>query len=77
MHEVGKRAAELAGVGTVLEALAAHHSEVNGPGRLAPVMRLLVRLPPAVFGLILGREWFVDAATTPVTEPATGIFSSH
>jgi hypothetical protein len=35
-----------------------------------------VRLPVVVFGLLLGREWFVDAATTPVAKPATGIFSS-
>jgi LmbE family N-acetylglucosaminyl deacetylase len=130
VHQVGKRAAELAGVDTVLEAtvprevverlvrltralrlplplgddpdalcaayspgaaithrvdvrrfarqkqaaLAAHRSVVNGRGRLALVMRVLVRLPVAVFGLLLGREWFVDAAATPVTKPATGIF---
>ncbi|MCG5217981.1 PIG-L family deacetylase [Streptosporangium soli] len=118
VHEVGRRAAVLAGVGTVLEAtmprdvvvrlvrliralripfryddealgaayspasaithrvnvrrfarqkqaaLAAHRSEVNGRGRLASVMRLLVRLPVPVFGLFLGREWFVNPATT-------------
>ncbi|MEV6907069.1 PIG-L family deacetylase [Amycolatopsis sp. NPDC051071] len=58
-------------------ALAAHHSEVNGRGRLAPVMRLLVRLPVPVFGLLLGHEWFVDPARTPVTKPATGILSHN
>lgn len=42
-------------------ALAAHRSEVTGSGRLAPVMRLLVALPPWAFGLILGREWFRQA----------------
>lgn len=131
VHEVGKRAAELAGVERVLEAtmprdvverlvrlirtlripfrydtdtlrttyspgsaithrvnvrrfarqkqaaLAAHHSEVYGRGRPAPVMRLLVRLPAPAFGLLLGREWFVDPATTPVATPATGILSHH
>jgi LmbE family N-acetylglucosaminyl deacetylase len=115
VHEVGKRAAELAGVERVLEAtmprdfvvrmthvirslripfrydidelrkaysassaithrvnvrrfarqkqraLAAHHSQVTGTGRLSAVMRLLVRLPVPVFGLLLGREWFVDS----------------
>lgn len=113
VHEVGKRAAELAGVERVLEAtlprdlaerwvrviralripfrhdpdlsaafspasaithridvrgfarqkqaaLAAHSSQVNGSGRLSAVMRLLVRLPAPVFGLLLGREWFVE-----------------
>ncbi|WP_329256997.1 PIG-L family deacetylase [Actinoallomurus sp. NBC_01490] len=127
VHEVGKRAAELTGVGTVLEAtmprdkvehlvrlirglripfrydiealrtayspssaithrinvrrfarqkqaaLAAHRSEINGRGRAAPVMRALVRLPTPVFGLLLGREWFVDPVRTPVTKPATSI----
>ncbi|MCH6161171.1 PIG-L deacetylase family protein [Streptomyces marispadix] len=43
-------------------ALAEHHSEVaKGAGRLAPAMRLLVRLPVPLFGLVLGREWFVEA----------------
>ncbi|SEG33971.1 hypothetical protein SAMN02982929_01761 [Saccharopolyspora kobensis] len=56
-------------------ALAAHRSEVYGGGRVAPVMRVLVRLPAAVFGLLLGREWFVDPARTPVAKPATSIAS--
>lgn len=118
VHEVGKRAARLAGVSHVLEAtlprdvvdrfvrlirllripfrfdaealralyspgeaithridvrrfarqkqaaLAAHRSEVTGRGRLAPVMRVLVRLPVPLFGLLLGREWYVDAAAS-------------
>ncbi|QPP07994.1 PIG-L family deacetylase [Streptomyces bathyalis] len=42
-------------------ALAAHRSEVQGTGRIAPAMRALVRLPAPVFGLLLGREWFVEA----------------
>ncbi|MEJ3653765.1 PIG-L family deacetylase [Actinomycetes bacterium KLBMP 9759] len=107
VHEVGRRAAALAGVRRVLEAtvprdrmvritrllrlrydleqvfsprseithtidvrrfarqkqraLAAHASVVGGTGRLAPVMRLLVRLPVPVFALLMGREWFVEA----------------
>jgi LmbE family N-acetylglucosaminyl deacetylase len=127
VHEVGRRAAELAGVATVLEAtmprdvverlvrviralripfrydaeslrtaygpavaithridvrrfarqkqaaLAAHRSQVVGRGRSASVMRLLVRLPVPVFALLLGREWFVDPARTPVARPATTI----
>ena len=120
VHQVGKRAAELAGVATVLEAtpprelvgrlvrlarvlrlplpldptalgaiyrpgaaithrinvrrfarqkqaaLACHRSVVQGRGGLAPVMRVLIRLPAWVFGLLLGREWFVAAATVPI-----------
>ncbi|GAA3258163.1 PIG-L deacetylase family protein [Nonomuraea helvata] len=115
VHEVGRRAAELAGVPRVLEAtiprdvvvrmvrlvrllripfryddrvlanayspsaaithridvrryagqkqraLAAHRSQVTGNGRMAPVMRALVRLPAPVFGLLLGREWYVES----------------
>jgi len=130
VHAVGKRAAELAGVGTVLEAtlprevverlarlasalriplpfstdalcaayspgsaithridvrrfarqkqaaLAAHRSVVNGGSRLALVMRVLVRLPVAVFGLLLGREWFVEATMIPTTKPTTSVFPS-
>ncbi|KIZ17724.1 PIG-L deacetylase family protein [Streptomyces natalensis] len=41
-------------------ALAAHRSQVAGTGRLAPVLRALVRLPVPVFGLLLGREWFTE-----------------
>ncbi|MEU9113930.1 PIG-L family deacetylase [Streptomyces sp. NPDC048483] len=41
-------------------ALAAHRSQVAGTGRLAAVMRALVRLPVPVFGLLLGREWFAE-----------------
>jgi LmbE family N-acetylglucosaminyl deacetylase len=115
VHEVGKRAAELAGVSCMLEAtipraavdrflrllllripfrfdtgalrtvyspraavthsvdvrrfarqkqaaLAAHRSQWTGHGRLARVLRVLVRLPLPVFGLLLGREWYVGAA---------------
>jgi LmbE family N-acetylglucosaminyl deacetylase len=43
------------------EALAAHRSQIDGPGRAAPVMRILTRLPAPVFGLLMGREWFAEA----------------
>nr|UYF26241.1 PIG-L family deacetylase [Nocardiopsis sp. CMB-M0232] len=43
-------------------ALAAHRSQVSGTGRSAAVFRVLVRLPAPLFGLVFGREWFVDAA---------------
>lgn len=43
-------------------ALAEHRSQVEGKGRLSPVMRVLVRLPAPVFGLLLGREWFAERA---------------
>jgi LmbE family N-acetylglucosaminyl deacetylase len=43
-------------------ALAAHRSQVHGGGRLAPLLRLLLRLPAPAFGLILGYEWFTDAS---------------
>ncbi|MBT2214099.1 PIG-L deacetylase family protein [Actinomadura sp. NEAU-AAG7] len=41
-------------------ALAAHRSEVRGDGRTAAVMRVLVRLPTPLFGLLLGREWYIE-----------------
>jgi LmbE family N-acetylglucosaminyl deacetylase len=49
-------------------ALAAHRSVVQGSGRFARLMRLLVALPAPVFGILLGREWFVEAGPA-----ATGI----
>lgn len=45
-------------------ALACHRSQVYGAGR-PPLLRLLVSLPSPIFGLLLGREWFVDP-TAPV-----------
>ncbi|WP_258396365.1 hypothetical protein [Streptomyces sp. Amel2xB2] len=45
-------------------ALAAHRSEVaDGTGRIAPAMRALVRMPAPLFGLLTGREWFVEVRT--------------
>jgi LmbE family N-acetylglucosaminyl deacetylase len=43
-------------------ALAAHKSQVHGRSGAAHVFRALVRLPTPIFGLLLGREWFVDAS---------------
>ncbi|AUA10638.1 PIG-L family deacetylase [Streptomyces sp. SID8382] len=43
-------------------AVAAHHSQVNGAGRMNPVMRRMLRLPTPLFGLLLGREWYIDAS---------------
>jgi LmbE family N-acetylglucosaminyl deacetylase len=40
-------------------ALAAHRSQL-GRGRAGRVFRLLVALPVPVYGLICGREWFVE-----------------
>ncbi|MFF7355685.1 PIG-L deacetylase family protein [Streptomyces filipinensis] len=127
VHQVGRRAAELAGVPRVLEAtmprdvverlvrlvrllripfrydpdlvrtsytarasithtvdvrrfaarkraaLAAHRSQL-GTGRLAPVMRVLVRLPAPVFGWLLGREWFVEARAATGSDAVAGLF---
>lgn len=41
-------------------ALACHVSQVRGRGRASLPMRILVGLPTPLFGLLLGREWFVD-----------------
>jgi len=56
-------------------ALAAHRSEVaQGAGRFAHVMRMLVRLPVPLFGLLMGREWFVEAGAGAVSKVAVDIF---
>jgi LmbE family N-acetylglucosaminyl deacetylase len=55
-------------------ALAAHRTQVTGKGRLAPVLRVLVRLPVPLFGLLLGREWFIDASEMPNARKTVGIF---
>jgi LmbE family N-acetylglucosaminyl deacetylase len=44
-------------------ALACHRSQVYGRGRAARPLRLLVGLPSPIFGLLFGREWFVDPHT--------------
>ena len=56
-------------------ALAAHSSRASGPGRAAPIFRLLVRLPTPIFGLLLGREWFVEPAAAPRTQVSSDILS--
>lgn len=48
-------------------ALAAHQSYVHGPGRTARLARALIALPPPVFGLLLGREWFAEPGTATTT----------
>ncbi|MBB5134593.1 LmbE family N-acetylglucosaminyl deacetylase [Thermocatellispora tengchongensis] len=48
-------------------ALAAHTSQLYGNGRAAPAFRTLVRLPTPIFGLLLGREWFIDPAARPAS----------
>ncbi len=45
-------------------ALAAHGSQVRGKGRSARMFRVLIRLPVPLFGLLLGREWFVEPGAT-------------
>jgi LmbE family N-acetylglucosaminyl deacetylase len=42
------------------DALAAHRSQLTGPGRSARLFRLLVRLPAPIFGLLVGYEWFIE-----------------
>jgi LmbE family N-acetylglucosaminyl deacetylase len=44
-------------------ALAAHRTQVYGQGRSARLFRLLVALPASIFGLICGREWFVEVTS--------------
>ena len=46
-------------------ALAAHKSQLSGAGRPALLFGALVRLPTPIFGLLLGRESFVDPAHAP------------
>lgn len=41
-------------------AVAAHGSQVNGNGRNARGVRLLLRVPTPVFGVLLGWEWFAE-----------------
>ena len=43
------------------DAFAAHRSQV-GSGLNARMLRVLLRLPPSIFGLIFSHEWFIDPA---------------
>jgi LmbE family N-acetylglucosaminyl deacetylase len=55
------------------EALAAHRSQLGfRAGRGSRAFWLLVRLPAPAFGLLLGREWFVE----PWPGPAAGLPSA-
>ncbi len=49
------------------DALAAHRSQVGGAGVTARLFEGLRRLPPQVFGVVFGREWFVDPRAAPET----------
>jgi LmbE family N-acetylglucosaminyl deacetylase len=51
-------------------ALAAHVSDVRGGGRLAAVLRVLVWLPAPVFGLVAGREWYVEVSSAGSPRPS-------
>jgi LmbE family N-acetylglucosaminyl deacetylase len=46
-------------------ALAAHKSQIGAAGRGSRAFWILVRLPVPVFGLLLGREWFVEPGHGP------------
>jgi LmbE family N-acetylglucosaminyl deacetylase len=48
-------------------ALAAHRSQVYGRGRSARLFRVVIALPAPVFGLMFGREWFVEPGVTTTT----------
>ncbi len=48
------------------DAFAAHRSQIGG-GRGARLFGLLMLLPPQVFGLVFGHEWFVDPEAPPGT----------
>ncbi|MEU6404913.1 hypothetical protein [Streptomyces sp. NPDC046985] len=48
---------------------------MTGAGRLAPVLRAPIRLPAPLFGLLLGREWFIAARGTAAAAPPD-LFSS-
>ena len=54
-------------------ALAAHRSQLTGPGRSARAVRVLLRLPVPVFGLLLGREWFVEPGQAPAARVSRDI----
>jgi LmbE family N-acetylglucosaminyl deacetylase len=47
------------------QAVAAHVSQVDGTGRNARGVRLLLRLPTPIFGFLLGWEWFTEAGAAP------------
>lgn len=54
-------------------ALAAHLSPATGSGRSAQAMRLLVRLPAPLFGLLLGREWYAQVVAAQTTTASNAL----
>ncbi|MEU8889881.1 PIG-L family deacetylase [Streptomyces sp. NPDC048442] len=56
-------------------ALAAHQSQIHGTGRIAPLMRFALRLPAPLFGLLWGREWYVEPGATPAYGLRSSIFT--
>jgi len=51
-------------------ALAAHRSLLRAGGRTARLARVMVALPAPVFGLLFGREWFIEPG--PAATAGTG-----
>jgi LmbE family N-acetylglucosaminyl deacetylase len=56
-------------------ALAAHWSQVKGTGRSARLMRFLLVLPPKLFGLALGLEWFAEPGAREGGTPLGDVLS--
>lgn len=54
-------------------AMRAHASQASG-GEGDRTLGVLSRLPWPLFGLVLGREWFVEPAAGPTGHPATDVF---
>ena len=46
-------------------ALTAHRTPAAGTGRSSRLFRMAVSLPAPVFGLLAGREWFIEPGATP------------
>lgn len=55
------------------DAFGAHRSQIGTTGVAARAFDLLLRLPPQVFGMLFGREWFVDP-TLPAGATRRDIF---
>lgn len=54
-------------------ALASHASQLGGSGRSSRAFRVLARLPAPVFGLVLGREYYVEPGLAPATRVSRSI----
>jgi LmbE family N-acetylglucosaminyl deacetylase len=50
------------------DALAAHQSLARSRGRSARLARLMIALPVPLFGLLFGREWYVESRPSPRAE---------